>query len=156
VRAKDEVRALFIPTAQLRDLLVEEAELGERIMRALILRRVALMEVGAGGPIIVGDDDNGDVIRLEGFLRRNGQPYMRFDPDDDEEARALLEKFHLSRAETPVVVCPSGTLLRNPSEFVLARTIGMTAPLDARRVYDVAVVGAGPAGLAAAVYAASE
>ena len=155
-RAEGPVEALFIPSQQLRDLLVEEAELGERIMRALILRRVALLELGSGGPVIVGDDDNGDVIRLEGFLRRNGQPYQRFDPDDHEEARALLERFHLSRAELPIVVCPSGQLLRNPSEFVLARCIGMVTPVDATRLYDVAIVGAGPAGLAAAVYGASE
>ncbi len=154
--AKNEVHALLIPSEQLRDLLVEEAEIGEKMMRALILRRVALLEVGAGGPVIVGHTHDGDVIRLEGFLDRNGIPYQRFDPDTDEDAKGLLDRFDLTFAELPVVVCPSGQLLRNPSEFVLARCIGMVAPIDATRVYDVAIVGAGPAGLAAAVYAASE
>jgi len=154
--AKTPVEVLVIPPRELRDLLVEEAELGERIMRALILRRVALLEVGAGGPVIVGRVDHPDVVRLEGFLSRNGHPYQRLDAETDADAKALLERFHMSHAELPIVVCPNGQLLRNPSEFVLARCIGMVVPIDAAKIYDVAIVGAGPAGLAAAVYAASE
>jgi len=155
-QAKTAVDVLVIPPRELRDLLVEEAELGERIMRALILRRVALLEAGAGGPVIVGHAEHPDVVRLEGFLGRNGQPYRRLDPERDADAKALLERFHISDAELPIVQCVTGQLLRNPSEFVLARCIGMVVPIDANKVYDVAIVGAGPAGLAAAVYAASE
>lgn len=147
---------LVIPPDRLRALLVAEAELGERIMRALILRRVALLEIGAGGPVIVGRSENGDVLRLEGFLRRNGHPHSRLDPETDAEAKALIERFRVDRAELPIVLCPGGQLLRNPGELELARCIGLVRPIDPDRIYDVAVIGAGPAGLATAVYAASE
>jgi thioredoxin reductase (NADPH) len=147
---------LVIPPERLRALLVAEAELGERIMRALVLRRVGILETGAGGPIIVGPPDNGDVLRLEGFLRRNGHPRSQLDSDKDAEARALIDRFHVEPGELPIVLCPGGQLLRNPSEVALARCIGLLQPIDRGRVYDVAVVGAGPAGLATAVYAASE
>src|SRR5258706_9119536 len=155
-QAKTPVEALVIPSEKLRDLLVGEAELGERIMRALILRRVGLIETGTGGPIIVGRADNGDVLRLEGFLARNGHPRQRLDPDTDPEARTLLERFHVDADELPIVLCPGGQLLRNPSEGELARCIGLVKPIDPTRVYDVAIVGAGPAGLATAGYAGSE
>ena len=154
--ARGPVKALIIPPAQLRALLIAEAELGERIMRALILRRIGLMETGAGGPVIVGRADNGDVLRLQGFLRSNAHPYLRLDPETDPEAKALIERFHVDPGQLPIVLCPSGQLLRNPSERDLARCIGLVRPIDPKRVYDVAVVGAGPAGLATAVYAASE
>ena len=154
--ARKPAEVLVIPPERLRALLVAEAELGERIMRALILRRVALLETGAGGPVIVGRAANGDVLRLAGFLRRNGHPHLRLDPDTDAEARAMIDRFHVDPGELPIVVCPSGQMLRNPSEVALARCIGLMRPLDPDRVYDVAVIGAGPAGLATAVYAASE
>ena len=154
--AKTPVEALVISSHRISDLLVEEAELGERIMRALILRRVGLLEAGVGGPVIVGRADNGDVLRLEGFLARNGHPSQRLDPDADAEAKALLERFHIEPFELPIVLCPNGQMLRNPSEVELARCIGLVRPLDSTKLYDVAIVGAGPAGLAASVYAASE
>src|SRR5229473_1646578 len=155
-RASEPGEALIIPPDQLRALLIAEVELGERIMRALILRRVNLLERGVGGPIIVGRADNGDVLRLAGFLRRNGHPHESLDPEDDPEAKALVERFHVGPGQLPIVLCPGGQLLRNPSEAELARCIGLVGPIDPNRVYDVAVVGAGPAGLAAAVYAGSE
>ncbi len=154
--AVGDVEAILIPPRRLRDLMVEEAELGERIMRALIIRRVALLQDGVGGPVIVGRADNGDVLRLEGFLERNGHPHHRLDPDTDESAKALLERFHVAAGDLPIVLCPNGEMLRNPTESHLARCIGLSAGVDASKVYDVAVVGAGPAGLAAAVYGASE
>jgi len=154
--AKEAVDALVIPPRRLRDLLVEEAELGERIMRALILRRVELIETGAGGPVIVGSADNGDVLRLEGFLVRNGHPHQLLDPKTDPCAQTLIERFHIDAHELPIVVCPNGELLRNPSEVQLARCIGLVKPIDPQTIYDVVIVGAGPAGLAASVYAASE
>jgi thioredoxin reductase (NADPH) len=154
--ASEPVEAIVIPPRRLRDLLVEEAELGERIMRALILRRVGLLETGGGGPVIVGSAENGDVLRLEGFLARNGHPHQRLDPNTDPCGQTLIERFHIGPRELPIVVCPNGELLRNPSEVQLARCIGLVAPLDPDRIYDVAIVGAGPAGLAASVYAASE
>jgi thioredoxin reductase (NADPH) len=154
--ARGPVEALIISPDRLRALLIAEAELGERIMRALILRRMGLLETGAGGPVIVGRPGNGDVLRLEGFLRRNGHPRQTLDPDTDAEAKALIERFHIDPGQLPIVLCPGGQLLRNPSEGELARCIGLVRPIDPGRVYDVAIVGAGPAGLAAAVYAGSE
>jgi thioredoxin reductase (NADPH) len=150
------VSVLMIPPGQLRALLMAEAELGERIMRALILRRVGLIETGAGGPVIVGDAGSSDVMRLTNFLRRNGHPHLQLDPDRDEEARALIERFQVHPDELPIVLCPGGQMLRNPAEGALARCIGLLGPIDPERLYDVAIVGTGPAGLAAAVYAASE
>ena len=154
--AAEPLEGLIIPPDRLRALLIAEADLGERIMRALILRRVGLLETGAGGPIIVGRPDNGDVLRLQGFLRRNGHPHVRLNPETDAAAKALIERFHVDAGQLPIVLCPGGQLLRNPSESELARCIGLVGPIDPQRVYDVAVVGAGPAGLAAAVYAGSE
>ena len=154
--ARKPSEVVVIPPERLRALLVAEAELGERIMRALILRRVGLLETGAGGPVIVGPPDNGDVLRLAVFLRRNGYPHQQIDPAKDDEAKALIERSHIEPGELPIVLCPGGQMLRNPSEVALARCIGLVRPIDPDRVYDVAVVGAGPAGLATAVYAASE
>jgi thioredoxin reductase (NADPH) len=154
--ALEPVEALVIRPERLRALLVAEAELGERIMRALILRRVGLIERGIGGPIIVGPARHGDVQRLDGFLSRNGHPHQSLDPEADPEAKALVERFQVDPGQLPIVLCPSGQLLRNPSEAELARCIGLVEPIDPNRVYDVAVVGSGPAGLATAVYAASE
>jgi thioredoxin reductase (NADPH) len=96
--AKGWVEALVIPPQRLRDLMIEEAELGERIMRALILRRVGLLEDGVGGPVIIGYTGNGDVLRLEGFLARNGHPRQRLDPDNDADARTLIERFAIAPA----------------------------------------------------------
>ena len=154
--AKEPVEALVVPTDRLRALLIAEAELGERIMRALILRRVGLIESGGGGPVIVGRAGNGDVLRLQNFLRRNGHPHQTLDSETDPEAKALIEKFHIDRGQLPIVVCPGGQVLHNPTEYGLARCIGLVGPIDRNKIYDVAVVGAGPAGLATAVYAASE
>ena len=154
--ALEPVEALIIPPDRLRALLIGEAELGERIMRALILRRVGLLETGAGGPTIVGRAGNADVLRLAGFLRRNGHPHQQLDSESDPEAKALIERFHVDPGHLPIVLCPGGQLLRNPSEHELALCIGLVGPIDPNRTYDVAIVGAGPAGLAAAVYAASE
>ncbi len=155
-RAIGAVEALLIPPDRLRALLIAEADLGERIMRALILRRVALLQSGVGGPIVVGRPANGNVLRLEGFLARNGHPHISLDPETDPGARALIERFHIDPGQLPVVLCPDGELLRNPTESKLARCIGLVGPIDPDRLYDVAIVGAGPAGLAAAVYAGSE
>lgn len=156
VEAIEPVEALVIPSQRLRDLMVQEANLGERIMRALILRRVGLLESGTAGPIIVGPVDSGDVLRLQGFLARSGQPHRVLDSAADPCARTLIERFHVDIHHLPIVLCPNGKLLLNPGENELARCIGLVRPIDAGKLYDVAIVGAGPAGLAAAVYAASE
>ncbi len=155
-QAVAEVEALVISPEGLRALMIAEAELGERIMRALILRRVALIEMGAGGPALIGEEMSPDVVRLQGFLARNGYPHQLLDPTHDPEAKALLERYTSGPGDLPLAVCADGTVLKNPSEAELAKCIGMIR-LDAPdRTFDVAIVGAGPAGLATAVYAASE
>jgi len=154
-RALTDVETVAISPDRLRALLIAEADLGERLMRALILRRVGLIEAGAG-PIVVGDEHNVDVLRLTNFLRRNGHPYRSLDPADDSCARTLVERFNVATEELPIVLCPGGQMLRNPTEAQLARCVGLVGPIDADRLYDVVVIGAGPSGLATAVYAGSE
>ncbi len=115
--AQDTVDALVIPPDRLRALLIAEAELGERIMRALIIRRIGLLEEGTGGPVIVGRPQSGEVLRLANFLRRNGHPHQELDPETDHEARALIERFHIDAGQLPIVLCPNGQLLHNPGEI---------------------------------------
>ncbi|RAZ90070.1 thioredoxin reductase [Mesorhizobium hawassense] len=154
--AIEPVEAIVIASQRLRDLMVQEANLGERVMRALILRRVGLLESGASGPVVIGPPGNGDVLRLQGFLRRSGLPHRALDSDTDPCAKTLIERFRVDPHHLPIVLCPNGKLMHNPGENELARCVGLLRPIDADKVYDVAIVGAGPAGLAAAVYAASE
>ena len=154
-QAKTDVKALVLPPKALRNLLIAEAELGEKILRALILRRVALIEMGAG-PVIIGEETHPDVVRLQGFLARNGYPHRVLDPSKDPDAKALVEYHAPAPGELPFVVRSNGSILKNPSEGELARRLGMVRSDLPRRTYDVAIVGAGPAGLATAVYAASE
>src|SRR6476660_2677335 len=154
--AIDEVEALLIPSENLRALMIEEPELGERIMQALILRRVVLIEAGAGGPVLIGPETSPDVIRLQGFLARNAYPHQLFDPTKDRNAAELVKQYASNPADLPLAVCPKGSILKNPNETELARALGMVAIDERDRTYDVAIVGAGPAGLSTAVYAASE
>jgi thioredoxin reductase (NADPH) len=154
--ALSDVEAIVISPARLRDVMVAEAEIGEKIMRALILRRVGLLEQSVGGPIIVGRADDRDVLRLENFLGRNGHPHQTLDPETDNCGHTLVERFHLTAVDLPIVLCVNGDMLRNPSENALARCIGLTHAIDSEKLYDVAIIGAGPAGLAASVYATSE
>jgi thioredoxin reductase (NADPH) len=155
VHAIDDVEAILIPPEKLRRLLIAEAELGERIMRSLILRRARLVE-GGSGPVIVGRQDQARVVALQEFLTRNSYPHTVVDAFDDPESTEWLRRVTRSEDELPLVICPDGTVLRSPSERELACQLGWLEHFDDERVYDVAVVGAGPAGLAAAVYAASE
>ena len=135
---------MLIPTEGLRALLVAEADLGERIMRALILRRVALLQGGAAGAVLIGSAGAADVIRLEGFLTRNGYPHHLLDPARDPEATEVIARYTDVAGGLPLVICPDGSVLGNPSEGAVSRQIGLTAPSRSNFVYDVAVVGAGP------------
>ena len=155
-RAEGDVDALLIPPNRIRALLVEEAELGERIMRALVLRRFALFEYGAGGPLLIGAAGSRDVIRLDDFLHRNGHPRGLLDPASDPAAADVVARLSPAPSELPLVICPSGEILRNPSESALARALGLLGDHHLRSAYDVAIVGCGPAGLSAAVYGASD
>jgi thioredoxin reductase (NADPH) len=153
--ADDDVETLLVPPEQLRALIIAEADLGERIVRALILRRVGLIESGASGPVLIGGAESPDVLRLQNFLRRNGQPHHVIDATQDHTSAALLAQYGATAADV-LALCPNGEVLLNPSEDSLARCLGMLDTADHDEIFDVAVVGAGPAGLATAVYAASE
>ena len=151
------VEALLIPPTRLRALVVAEAMLGERIMRALILRRVALIELGGGGPALIAPAGNAGLVRLAGFLTRNGHPHLVLDPVDDHEAAVLLEHHAPGDASAlPLVLMPDGRVLKAPSDADVAAGLGLSGEWAADTVHDLIVVGAGPAGLATAVYAASE
>ncbi|MBV1690290.1 FAD-dependent oxidoreductase [Novosphingobium sp. G106] len=148
--------ALPFDAAHLRALMIGSAEIGELVMRALILRRVGLIEEGGAGTIIIGAPGSRDVVKLQGFVARAGYPYLVLDALRDEEGHELVERIGVLPEELPLVVCPNGAILRRPSEIELAACLGLTPEIDPTKLYDVAIVGAGPAGLAAAVYAASE
>jgi thioredoxin reductase (NADPH) len=147
--------ALRFDTQQLRTLIVGSAEIGEIIMRAFLLRRTALIAAGAN-TLLAGRPGEPALVRLQGFLTRNGHPHALLNVTDGGEGQALAERFGVHDDDLPIVLCPNGSLLRHPSEVDLAACLGMMPELDPEHVYDVAVVGAGPAGLATAVYAASE
>lgn len=147
--------AAAFDTAHLRALLVGSAELGEIFMRAFILRRTALISQGAGA-VLLGDRHSPELVRLQGFLSRNGFPFSMLDTADGEEAAAMVERFALRAADLPVMICPDGTLLTHPTDAQAGACLGLKPELSEEKLYDVVVVGAGPAGLATAVYAASE
>jgi len=133
--------------------MIGSAEIGETLMRALILRRVELIEEGAAGTIIIGARDSSAVVRLQDFLARSGYPYQVLDARGDGEAHDLVERFGVTPDELPLVVCPNGSLLRRPSEIDMARGLGITPEIDPNKLHDVAVVGAGRAGVHSAVSA---
>src|SRR5579871_1418576 len=153
--AAEDVEAIVIPPDQVRTLIVAEAELGERIVRALILRRVAHIESGVSGPVLIGAPDCPHMLRLENFLSRNGQPHHAVDPAEDHAAQLLFAQYG-GGSDDVLVECPNGSMQLSPSEESLARCLGMLDTLERGELFDVVVVGAGPAGLATAVYAASE
>lgn len=140
----------------LRALMVGSAEVGEIIMRALILRRVRLIEQGGSGTILIGASDDAHLLRLQGFLTRTGYPNLVIDPNRDGDGRGFVERVAIPDTDLPLVVCPDGNMLKRPSERELAACLGIIPRIDPSKLYDVAIVGAGPAGLAAAVYGASE
>jgi len=151
--------ALPFDAAHVRALIIGSAEIGEILMRAFILRRMGLLEAGEKGgvgSVLVGIPGTAELTRLEGFLRRNGYPYAVLDAVNDADGRAVVERFGVLPEELPLLLCPNGTVLKRPSDVEAGGCLGITPELDPNAVFDVAVVGAGPAGLAAAVYGASE
>ena len=147
---------LEISAEGLRSLIAKDAELSEVLMRAFILRRLALISRGLGNVILMGSRHSAGTLRLREFLSRNGYPYMNVDLDTDSTSQQLLDRFAVKPEEIPVLICNGRTVLRNPTNQQLADCLGFNASVDNQRVLDLAIVGAGPAGLAAAVYAASE
>lgn len=148
--------AVPFDAAHVRALMVGSAEIGEIMMRAFILRRVGLIETGGAGSVLIGRPNMPDLIRLEGFLRRNGYPYTVLDATNDADARAVVERFGVTPEDLPLLLCPDGSMLKRPSDAEAGMCLGITPELNPDAIYDVAIVGAGPAGLAAAVYAGSE
>jgi thioredoxin reductase (NADPH) len=140
----------------LRSLVAKDAELSEVLMRAFILRRIALVNAGFGNVILLGSRHSAQTLNLREFLSRNGHPYTYIDLDHDQQSQVLLDRFNVKLSEVPVVICNARSVLRNPSIQQLAACLGFNASIDATHVRDLIIVGAGPAGLAAAVYAASE
>jgi thioredoxin reductase (NADPH) len=154
--AVGELDALVLDAAAIRALLMAEADLGERVMRAFILRRVRLIGDLPGGPILIGPPAHAGLFELENFLSRNAYPYTRRDPAHDPEAAQLVREHLKSESDWPLVALPDGFVMRNPSLVELGRCLGTLPRIDRDKIYDVLVVGAGPSGLATAVYAASE
>ncbi|TFW30178.1 FAD-dependent oxidoreductase [Duganella callida] len=154
--AVGDVEVLALSTESLRALLIAEAELGERIVRAFILRRVEQIENKDGGLVLVAPPGHGRTHALQGWLNSNGLPHRVLDPVGDEQARALCAHYAPKPEDWPLAVCPNGDVKKNPSVVDLGRCLGTLPELSSDAVWDVIVVGAGPAGLATAVYAASE
>ncbi len=148
--------ALPFDAAHLRALVIGSADVGETVMRAFILRRVALIEDGGAGSVLVGRPGSPELVRLQGFLTRNSYPFTVLDAASDEEGRALVERLGVRPEELPLMLCPNGSVLKRPSDAEAGVCLGITPDLDPETIYDIAVVGAGPAGLATAVYGASE
>jgi thioredoxin reductase (NADPH) len=155
-RAGTDSRVVRIKRADFRRLVTSEPDIGEIIMRAFILRRVGLIRHTQGGVVLIGPGHGGDTLRLQRFLTRNGYPHRLLDTEVDADAGGFLEGFEISPDQLPVVILSDERVVRNPSTAVLADDLGLTETIDPTHIYDVAIVGAGPAGLAAAVYAASE
>jgi thioredoxin reductase (NADPH) len=153
--AKGPVEVIVVAPESLRALIIAEADLGERMMRALILRRMSLIESGASGPVLIGSPRLHSLLRLQGFLTRNGHPHHVADPAEDAAGAALAAQYD-AHADDVIAVCPSGAVLVNPSDAALARCLGMVGTAAFDDEFDIAIVGAGPAGLSTAVYATSE
>src|SRR6266478_5800317 len=140
----------------LRSLVAKDAELSEIFMRAFILRRLELIRTGQGNVILMGSRHSANALRLREFLTRNEHPYTYIDLDTDKTSQELLDRFSVTLDEIPVVICSARSVLRNPSIQELADCLGLNSAIDESQVRDLIIVGAGPSGLAAAVYAASE
>jgi thioredoxin reductase (NADPH) len=140
----------------LRRLVARDAELSELLLRAFILRRVELISHGFGNVVLLGSRHSAQTLELREFLSRNGHPYTYVDLDRDRGAQELLDSFAVQASEAPVVICNGRNVLRRPSIAELANCLGLNSAIDGAHVRDVIIVGAGPAGLAAAVYGASE
>ena len=155
-RVREDGEVLAITDDQLRVVVQTDARLSELMMRAFILRRVLLVSAQQGDVILIGSRHSAGTLRVQQFLSRNAFPFVNLDVDSDPSVQALLDRFHVTVNDIPVVICRGENMAKNPSNEQLAECLGMNPHIDSETVRDVIVIGAGPAGLAAAVYAASE
>lgn len=155
-RARGDARVIEVTPDHLRALIATDAEISELLMRALILRRMALIAQSQGDVVLLGSRHSAGTLRLQEFLTRNAHPYAYVDVESDPHVQELFDAFHVGVDDVPVVICRGERVLRNPTNEALGECLGFNAGVHCEAVRDVVVVGAGPAGLAAAVYAASE
>ena len=155
-RAAADGAVIAVDREDLRTLVQRDSELSEILMRAFILRRVALAAQDSNDMVLLGSRHSGSTQHIKEFLSRNGQPFTYQDVETDPGVQVVLDRFHIGVDEVPVILCRGGHVLKNPSLESLSSVLGLSATLDPHAVRDVVIVGAGPAGLAAAVYAASE
>jgi thioredoxin reductase (NADPH) len=156
VRATEPGEVIEVARRDVMALVQTDAELGDILMRAFLLRRGELFAQHLGDVMVLGSRHSGETLAVREFLTRNRQPHAYVDLDEDAAAQEMLDRFHVGVAEIPVVICRGQTVLRNPTAERLAECLGLNAPLDQAAVHDLVIVGAGPSGLAAAVYGASE
>src|SRR5436853_799363 len=156
IRARQDGEVIQLTRENVLTVVQTDAELSEILMRAFILRRVELLAQGIGDATLVGSSHSADTLRIKEFLTRNGHPYTYIDLEREADVQSLFDHFRVSLAETPVVICRGETVLRNPTNREIANCLGFNEAVDETRVRDLVIVGAGPAGLAAAVYGASE
>lgn len=155
-RASASGEVIELTRASLLALVQTDAELGELLMRAFILRRVELIARGYGDVVLIGSTHCGSTLRVKEFLTRNGHPYAYLDLDHESDVQSMLDHFKVSTNDIPVLICRGEIVLRNPDNQQIADCLGFNKTIDQTQIRDVVIVGAGPAGLAAAVYAASE
>ena len=156
LRVSEPGEVLEVERQELLTLVQTDAEMSEILMRAFMLRRVELIERGLGDVVVIGSMHCAGTLRVKEFLTRNGHPHRFIDLDREEDAQELLDRFHVSSSDIPVLICRGETVLRNPSNQEIADCLGFNEAIDQSQLRDLVVVGAGPAGLAAAVYGASE
>ena len=156
LRVSEPGEAIELTREQLLALVQTDAELSGLLMRAFILRRLELIARDVGGVVVIGSTHNAATLRIRELLTRNGHPFHFVDLDRDAESQELLDRFRISVDDVPVLICRSETVLRNPTNAQIADCLGFNEAVDQSHVSDLVVIGAGPAGLAAAVYGASE
>jgi thioredoxin reductase (NADPH) len=156
IHAVDPGEAIRVDRERLLSLVQTDGELGEIILRAFILRRVELIARGIGDVVLVGSQHSAGTLRVKEFLTRNGHPYQYLDADSDSGVQQLVESFHVAATDVPIAICRGEVVLRNPTNVEVADCLGFNVGIDQGHPRDVVIIGAGPAGLAAAVYAASE